>query len=96
MHVITRKRLLEFAEKHPQSAASFDRWYRAVKQAHYNSFAALRKDFPSADVVGELIVFNIGGNKYRLITAIHFNRGIVYIRHVLTHKEYNKNKWKND
>ena len=94
MHVITRKRLLEFAEKHPHSAEPLDRWYRTVKRIRYNSFTALRKDFPSADVVGEFIVFNIAGNKYRLITAIHFNRGIIFIRHVLTHKQYNKNKWK--
>ena len=44
--------------------------------------------------VGDFIVFNIGGNKYRLITAIHFNRRKVYIRHVLTHQEYDRGAWK--
>jgi mRNA interferase HigB len=46
--------------------------------------------------VGEFVVFNIGGNKYRLIAAVHFNRRKVYVRHVLTHAEYDKGKWKED
>jgi len=45
-------------------------------------------------MVGNLVVFNIGGNKYRLIAAIHFNRRKLYIRHVLTHTEYDKERWK--
>ncbi|MBX7256508.1 MAG: type II toxin-antitoxin system HigB family toxin [Candidatus Hydrogenedentes bacterium] len=50
--------------------------------------------FPSADIVDHWIVFNIGGNKYRLIASIHFNRYRVYVRHVLTHKEYDRGAWK--
>jgi mRNA interferase HigB len=50
--------------------------------------------FPHADQVGKLTVFNIGGNKYRLIAAILFNRGKVYVRHLLTHAEYDQGKWK--
>ncbi|MFQ5631267.1 MAG: type II toxin-antitoxin system HigB family toxin [bacterium] len=94
MHIITRKRLLEFAKKHPEAESALDRWYRIVKRHNYASFSQLLISFPTADKVGKLIVFNIGGNNVRLITAIHFNRKIVYIRHVLTHKEYNIGKWK--
>jgi mRNA interferase HigB len=65
-----------------------------VQQTNFISFDDLRSTFPSADKVGELIVFNIGGNKYRLIVSIHFNRGKVYVRHVLTHAEYDKGAWK--
>jgi len=54
----------------------------------------LRKTFGSADQVGNLTVFNIGGNKVRLIAAIHYNRRIIYIRAVLTHREYDEGKWK--
>ena len=50
--------------------------------------------FPNADQVGKLTVFNIGGNKARLIAAIHYNRRKIYIRAVLTHQEYDQNKWK--
>jgi len=94
MHVITRKRLLEFAEKYPEADQPFDRWYRIMKRNNFSSFSELRQVFPSADKVGKLTVFNIGGNKFRLIVAIHYNRKIVYIRHVLTHKEYDRDKWK--
>ena len=60
----------------------------------WENFADVRKTFNAADLVGSLVVFDIGGNKYRLAAAIHFNRGKVFIRHVLTHAEYNKGKWK--
>jgi mRNA interferase HigB len=94
MHIITRKRLLEFAEKHPSAHSGLDHWYRVMKRNDFDNFAALRQTFPSADQVGKLTVFNIGGNKARLIAAIHYNRHRIYIRHVLTHPEYDKGKWK--
>ena len=52
--------------------------------------------YPSADQVGKFTVFNIGGNKCRLIVVIHFNRGKIYVRSVLTHQDYDRNKWKED
>jgi HTH-type transcriptional regulator/antitoxin HigA len=59
-----------------------------------SSFVELRAVFPSADQVGKLTVFNVGGNKVRLVTAIHYNRKRIYIRAVLTHEEYGRGKWK--
>jgi len=50
--------------------------------------------FPTADQVGKLTVFNVGGNKVRLIAAIHYNRKRIYIRWVLTHREYDQGRWK--
>jgi hypothetical protein len=60
----------------------------------YASFAELRITFPSADQVEKFTVFNIAGNKYRLIVAIHYNRKKVYIHHVLTHAEYSRDHWR--
>ena len=94
MHIITRKRLLEFAEKHPDCSSALESWYRIVKRTNFNSFNNLRQTFPSADIVGNLTVFNIGGNKARLIAAIHYNTHRVYIRHILTHKEYDRGFWR--
>jgi mRNA interferase HigB len=94
MHIITRQRLLEFGEKHPEIESALEHWYRLMKRTDFASFAELRATFPHADQVGKLIVFNIGGNKARLITAIHFNTRRVFIRNVLTHVEYDKGKWK--
>ncbi len=94
MHIITRKRLLEFADTNPNSSLPLDVWYRIVKSTEITNFSELREIFPSADKVGNLTVFNIGGNKIRLIAAVHYNTQCLYIRHVLTHTEYDKEKWK--
>lgn len=66
----------------------------ALTHTEFRNFAELRAAFPSADRVAHWIVFNLGGDKYRLIASIHFNRGKVYIRHVLTHREYDQEGWK--
>lgn len=94
MHVITRKRLNEFAQKHPEARPSLARWYGIVRKSRFANFARLRDFFPHADQVGKFTVFNVGGNKVRLIAALHYNRNKIYIRHVLTHEEYNEGKWK--
>ena len=94
MHIITRKRLIEFATKHPDCSTALESRYRIVKRTDFNSFAELRQTFPSADKVGNLTVFNIGGNKARLIAVIHYNTHRIYIRHILTHKEYDRGSWR--
>jgi mRNA interferase HigB len=94
MHIITRKRLNEFAEKHPTATSGLVLWYRALKRNNPPNFVELRRIFPHADQVSGLTVFNIGGNKARLIAAIHYNRRKAYIRAVLTHAEYDTGKWK--
>src|SRR5690606_11424874 len=96
VHIITRRTLVKFWEKHPDSRTALQRWYKIVYHSDFSSFSELRKAFPSADKVDHFVIFNIGGNKYRLIVSIHFNRGKVYIRHVLTHAEYDKGDWKNE
>ncbi|MBC8163028.1 MAG: type II toxin-antitoxin system HigB family toxin [Roseiflexaceae bacterium] len=94
MHIITRKRLNEFATKYPNTRSALQHWYRLVKAGEFRSFAELRAVFPNADQVGKLTVFNVGGNTTRLIAAIHYNRQKLYIRAVLTHEEYDQGKWK--
>ncbi|MBU0512483.1 MAG: type II toxin-antitoxin system HigB family toxin [Chloroflexi bacterium] len=94
MHIISRKALRQFWKKHSDSRGPLSRWFKVMEQNEFSSFNELRTTFPSADRVGNLIIFNIGGNKYRLIASLHFNRGRVYIRHVLTHREYDRGAWK--
>ncbi len=72
MHVISRKVLRQFWTKYPHSETTLIRWLKLMQSATFQSFEELLSMFPSADLVGNLIVFNIGGNKYRLITSIHF------------------------
>ena len=94
MHIITRKRLNDFADLYPETATSLEHWYKVMKKNSFDSFAELKATFASADKVGKLTVFNIGGNKVRLIAAIHYNTHKVYIRAVLTHQEYDLKKWR--
>lgn len=98
MHIITRKRLNEFVAKYPTKKTSWLQWYQIIKNNNFDSFVELREFlrefFPFADQVGKLTVFNIGGNKARLITAIHYNRKKVYISAILTNTEYDQNNWK--
>ena len=96
MHVISKKALKEFWEAHHAgSKRPLEIWYRAMRRGSFKNWSELRSAFPTADKVGSKIVFNIGGNKYRLVVVIHFNRGVVFVRNVLMHKEYDEGKWKN-
>ena len=94
MHVITRKRLNEFAAEYPETRGALAHWYNIVRRNNFSSFPELRTMFPAVDRVGQLTVFNVGGNKVRVIAAIHYNRKRIYIRAVLTHEEYDKGRWK--
>ncbi len=95
MHVISKKALKEFWEKYPDSERPLESWFRTIRRSSYKTWNELRETFQTADKIGDKIVFNIGGNKYRLVTVIHFNRGKVFVRDVLTHKEYDEGRWKN-
>lgn len=94
MHIISKRALKEFWAKHPDSERPLEVWFRTIRRSFYKTWNELRGTFPTADKVGDKIVFNIGGNKYRLITVIHFHRGKVFVRDVLTHKEYDEGRWK--
>jgi len=94
MHVISRKRLLEAAVLHGDLAEPLDVWYRIAKKARWRNLAELRQQLPSADLVGMLTVFNIKGNRYRLIAEVFFDSQVILVRHVLTHAEYDKGAWK--
>ena len=96
MHIITKKPLREFWEKHPDSKEPLLIWYRMVKKADWKNLADVRNDFSHADLAGVCTIFNIGGNKYRLITKIFYPNKKVLIRFVMTHAEYDKKGYKND
>jgi mRNA interferase HigB len=94
MHVISRRALREFWELRPDAEDPLRRWFKLASTAEWTTFAELRAECPSADYVEDLIVVNIGGNKYRLIIEVYFRDQVVLVRHVLTHAEYDKSKWK--
>ena len=94
MHIITKRRITEAKDLFPQCASALLGWSKVLEQNNFKNFSALKATFNSVDKVGDLYVFDIGGNKLRLIVSIHFNRQKLYIRHILSHQEYDKNKWK--
>jgi len=99
MHVISRKALRQFAQRRPDAAGPLDRWYDLAAHAHWGSLVEVRRACPQADAVRvasghEVTVFNIGGNKYRLLAAIHYNRQKLFVLAVLTHAEYTRGGWK--
>jgi mRNA interferase HigB len=94
MHVIAKSALIEFWGIHPDAEAPLQAWFRTMKNEVFMDFNDLKATYASADQVNGLTVFNIGGNKYRLIAAIHYNRQKVYIRAVLTHAKYDLGHWK--
>lgn len=94
MHVISRKKLLEAAEKHAELGVPLDVWYRIAKKAEWKNLMDVRRELPAADAVEQFTVFNIKGNAYRLVTEINYRTGRIFLRHVLTHAEYSKGAWK--
>jgi mRNA interferase HigB len=96
MHVISRKKLREFWLVHPDAEMPLSAWYKAARKARWQRFADIRAVFPNADRVGKCIIFNTGGNKDRLIAITSRNWRRIYIRHVLTHREYDRGSWKGD
>jgi mRNA interferase HigB len=94
MHVIAKPILIEFWTKHPDAENPLRAWYGIMAKQVFADFTSLRSTFASADYVDGLTVFNIGGNKFRLVASIHCNRSKVYIRSVLTHREYDRGDWK--
>jgi mRNA interferase HigB len=94
MHVISRKKLKEAASRHSDLEGPLDAWFRIAKKASWRNLTDIRKTLSSADVVGKWTVFNLKGNQYRVITEINYVFGRIYIRHVLTHAEYDRGGWK--
>ena len=96
MRVISRKRLKDFYERHPTSKGSLESWYRVASKTKWESLIEVQKTYRDAESVGKLTVFNIKGNSIRLIVLIDYKSAVIFIRHVLTHAEYDKEGWKKD
>lgn len=94
MRLISNKVLREFARYYPDADAPLQAFRRLIEAGSFSSFADLRRCFGSVDKVGERYVFDIGGNKYRLIASIAFTPQLVWVKAVLTHADYDKGKWK--
>ncbi len=90
MRVITRRRLREFWASHPDAEQPLRAWYSEANRASWKTTADIKARYASVSFVGTRVVFNIGGNKYRLVTLVRYATGKVFIRFVGTHAEYDK------
>jgi len=94
MHVFSKPIIRDAAAAHPKHATAIFAWYKLMTKEIFTTFSELRTGFNSVDKVGNKFVFNVAGNNLRIIVAIRFDTRCVYILNVLTHKEYDKEKWK--
>ena len=90
MHIISLRALQEFWKRHDGAKVPMRNWHTLVESTRFQDFTHIKQVFGSADYVVPYTIFDIGGNNYRLITVIHYNVGKVYIREVLTHREYDE------
>jgi len=91
MRIISRKALREFLEKHPDAQQPLQAWYYDAKKAEWKTPAQIKNLYRNASFVGKnRVVFNIKGNRYRLVVAVNYQIGIIFIRFIGTHAEYDK------
>lgn len=96
MWVISKRTLREFWTTHADAEARLRAWYQVVNSASWSNVQEVKATFPAADLVGRLMVFNVGGKNYRIIARVEFGIHKVFIRYVLTHAEYSTDAWKKD
>jgi mRNA interferase HigB len=91
MRIISKAALVDFYQEYPDAKEKLEAWYRTCKSCNAKNFSELKQTFNTADYVPrQFTVFNAGGNEYRIVTAIHYDKQLVYIREVLTHVQYDK------
>jgi len=91
VYVISQKKLRDHYNKHKETKSQLETWYHEAKNAEWKNSQEIKEKYRSASIIrGNRVVFNIKGNKYRLVTKINYQMKIVYIRFIGTHKEYDK------
>ncbi len=91
VHIISKKKLVDYYNKHIETKNQLEAWYHEVREAEWNNPQDVKEKYRSASIIGgKRVVFNIKGNKYRLVVQINYEMKIIYIRFIGTHKEYNK------
>jgi len=96
MRVISKKKLRDFWSVQANSRRTLEAWYRRLMAADWTSYQDLTREIPSADIVGDCVVFNIRRNDFRLIARIRFHSHLVYVLKVMTHAEYDRSDWKSE
>jgi mRNA interferase HigB len=93
MRIVSRKAIREATTRHSEWGASLNAWYKIAKNADWGNFAEVRNSWRNTDVVGRFVVFDIGHKRCRLIATIKCRWGVVYIRDILSHADYDEKEW---
>ena len=93
MNVISKDGMKQLTRNHPDCATAAMQWFRIAKRANWQNFEAVRQSINSADLVGNLLLFNLRGNAYRLIVRVNFKGQRLYVKALLSHQEYDKKEW---
>jgi mRNA interferase HigB len=96
MHLISIRNLRDDAIQYPDVKSEIDTLNKKIKNAKWQNLEDVRKEFRDAEAVGNFTIFNIKGNKYRLIVGINYEDQTIFYKYFITHAEYDKDKWKND
>jgi mRNA interferase HigB len=94
MRIIKRGALVQFWDIHPDAKPSLESWYNVVRRAQWQTPAEMKQIYSNADLVGRRTIFNIAGNKYRLIARVNYRTQRVFVLYILTHAEYDREDWK--
>jgi mRNA interferase HigB len=93
LNVISKPGLLKLAKKHPETLPTLTGWYKMAKKAEWRGLHEVRRDYPSADQVGDILIFDVLGNNYRLMTRVKYNAQRIYVKALLNHREYDRKEW---
>jgi mRNA interferase HigB len=93
VNVISKPGLLKLTSKHPETLATLALWYKTAKLAEGRGVHEVRRDYPTADQVGNVLIFNIKGGNFRLITRVTYVGQRIYVKALLTHSEYDRKEW---
>lgn len=96
MNIIAKSTINKFLETNPRAKQLLLDWYKTARKSDWQNFVDVRNTFRHADVYQDCVIFDVGGNKYRLIAKIRYRIQRIYIRRILTHAEYDRGLWKED
>jgi mRNA interferase HigB len=88
MHIISLKMLRDFRTSHPEAEQPLRNWYTVAKHSRFEDFADIKQSLSTADYVPPCTVFDLGGNKFRVVVIVRYRDGKMFLRWVMTHKEY--------
>jgi len=94
VNVISKRGLLEKASKYPDATVAVQDWFDAARAAEWRNLKEVRQTYPATDMVGAVAIFNIKGNNYRLVVKIEYRWQLIFVKHLLTHAEYERGGWK--